>query len=96
MHVALQKNKPVFIETPAGLIRIEMELTSYNKRRAIVEVPPGLRVAKGEQRAKEDAKFLEFNNGHVRPKYRFLVPVTDADGNLIGVDSPEVLAIRQA
>jgi len=89
----VELNKPIVIETPMGFIHIrEIKVKDgrgRKHRRVEMLLPPGLTANRGEERAKQSARFVEMaEDGRVRPKYEVLVPELDHEGNLVGVKMP--------
>ncbi len=71
----------VTIETPVGFI-------SISGKNIEVEIPACLRAHKGRERAIEHARWLSVDGEIVSPKYSILSPVTDSEGSIIGLESP--------
>lgn len=85
----LQKRKPIWIETPEGIIKMEW----VSAKRLEVDIPSSMAFAKGDP-AKLDLRFLaSTTNGDVKPTYKFLVPQLDDEGNLLKLSAPTVLKL---
>ena len=88
-------NKPIIIETPEGLIRIEIK--QHPRRRFVITLPQGMSAWHGEDRAFEHGRFLcKDENGVVKPKYDIIVPKVNENGELIGIDMPKPFIYKKA
>lgn len=88
--------KPMFIETPAGMIRIEWDRSNMRRKKLAISMPGCFTVERTEDRAIKNMKYLRKVNGHLVPDYRILVPVVDDDGTIAGIDRPGTLRLGQA
>ena len=91
-----QVGKPLYIETPAGMVRISWD-KSRRRRTLLIELPGCFVVHKGEDHAFSDLRFLRRDsNGKVHPNYQLLVPVVDADGEIMGIERPQALRLGRS
>lgn len=88
--------KPLFIETPAGMITIEWDRSNVRRKKLAITMPGCFTVHRTEDRATKDMKFLRKENGHLVPDYLMLVPVVDDRGEIAGVERPGTLTLAQA
>ena len=88
-----QVGRPLVMETPAGLVRIEWD-TSGRRRKLRIVMPGCFTVHRGEERMRNGLKFLkEDASGNLVPNYRMLVPVVGDDGSIQGVQEPAAIKI---
>jgi len=90
-RIEVRPLKPVVIETPEGLIKIQIT----HGRKLMIELPGEMRAWHGEDRAKQNLRFLEIDGDRVKPKFEVLTPVKDDEGNLVGIDMPEPIYVEQ-
>lgn len=91
--ITLSRHNELVIETPAGLIRVSWTGKGH---RLAVEMPDGMVAHRSVERALAGAQFLAVDQaGRIIPKYRMLMPATDGQGVLTGVQQPPVYRIAK-
>lgn len=88
-----QVGKPLFMETPAGIVKIEWD-TSGRRRKLRIVMPGCFTVHRGESRMLNGMQFLKQDeSGKLVPKYSLLVPVVGDDGSIQGIKEPDAITI---
>ena len=91
-----QVGRPLVMETPAGLVRIEWD-TSSRRRKLRIIMPGCFTVHRGDERALKGLRFLKQDEkGKLVPNYGMLVPVVGDDGAIQGVQEPAAIKIGQS
>lgn len=86
-----RKDKPIVIETPAGLVLLHRDAEDLRKIR--MELPPGVRAFVGKEKLLLDSKFVQEQNGKIVPKCGMLTPLYE-DGEFIGFGQPDVIELE--
>jgi hypothetical protein len=91
------KDKPIIVETPAGLIVLNRDADDGRKIR--LQLPPGTRAFIGKEKLFADSSYLAEENGKIIPKHGLLAPIYEDNGDgepeFVGFGKPDVLTINE-
>ena len=96
--LAFRPNSPIFISTPFGLITIERVEGKPGDgfRRVRLRMPKPFQAFVGDKPSlKVNEHVVTDKDGKVIPKFTLLAPLTDENGELIGVISPTALRLDE-
>jgi hypothetical protein len=93
-----ESNKPIVIETPLGLIEIEVIMVGSEspKRSYQIKLPGRMVAHKGRERALSDGKWVrQTPDGKIVPKFSMLVPDYDENGDFTGLKEPGIIRVKK-
>jgi len=84
--IQLREHQPVVLETPEGMVVVRLD----RRRRIVMELPGKMQAHRSMERAIKSARFVDEDGC---PTYEVLVPTTDDQGRLQGVETPTPLTV---